>query len=283
MTTELVPTFLDAMDELPADLPSVQIEPGRLNWYHGVDAGKVKTPGVFFGRETAFTEVPPPSPWETDDRFIEDDGPGFSVARLRIAIIGSRDQWFIPGETKKDKVQWLINGQRAPAGSKVKHQIEYLILVDNLSDPMVLSVSGYYKSKPMENIVRAYERGALAQLMRQKRRTFPRWSHWLTIGGKLDPRGLPLYEQAKDASGDEQGSVVTPPALVAPPVLLSPEAFQAGIDAWTLFNALGWFKFKRVPQGTTEGVYTIEEHPALPAPKNAPQALSDDDLPDPFA
>lgn len=282
-TTELARTFVDDLDQLPADLPSVQIDPGRLNWYHGVDAGKVKTPGVFFGRETAFTEVPPPAPWEADDRFIEEDGPGFSVARLRIAIIGSRDQWFIPGETKKDKVQWLVNGQRAPAGTKVKHQIEYLVLVDGLSDPMVLSVSGYYKSKSMENIVRAYERGALAQLMRQKRRTFPRWSHWLTIGGKTDSRGQPLYEEARDAVGDEKGSVVTPPALLAPPMLLSKEAFQAGIDAWMLFNALGWFKFKRTPQGVTEAVYAIEEHPALPPGRNAPQALSNDDLPDPFA
>jgi hypothetical protein len=98
-------------------MPSVNLEPGRLNWYHGVDAGKVKTPGVFFGKETAFTEIPP-APWEFDERFIDEDGPGYSAPRLRIAILGWRDQWFIPGETKNDKIQWLPAGSRAPQGTK---------------------------------------------------------------------------------------------------------------------------------------------------------------------
>jgi hypothetical protein len=278
MTTELAPSFLDSVDELPMDLPSVTLEPARLYWYHGVDAGKIKTPGVFFGKETAFTSAPP-APWETDDRYLDTDGPGYSVARLRIAFLGWRDQWFIPGATADDKIQWIPIGGRSPDGAKVKKQIEYLILVDGLPDPMVLAVSGFYKSRPFENIIREYERGALAQLMRAKKRAFPRWSHWLTIGGKVDAKGIPIIESAKDAKGEEYGSSVTPPVMLAPPALISSDTMRLGIETWNLYNALGWFKFQRTNRDTTEAVYTVEEQRALPAGRNVPVAVTDEDLP----
>lgn len=280
MTTDLAPSFLNHLDELPDDLPGVQMEPGRLYWYHGADAGKFKTPGVFFGRETAFTEAPA-LPWETDERFMETDGLGYSIAQLRLAILGWREQWFIPGATDKDKITWLMDGERPPTGTKIKKQIEYLVLVDGLVDPMVLAVSGFYKSKPFEDIVRGYERGALAQLMRQHKRAFPRWAHWLTIGGKVDAAGKPVLEKAKDAAGDEYGSIVTPPTLLVPPQLVSRETMQQGIDTWNLYNSLGWFKFKRTPRDVVESTaYTITEtaHPALPAGRNVPQPVTDADF-----
>lgn len=278
-TTALVPSFLDDM-ELPDDLPGVQIEPARLNWYHGVDAGKVRTPGVFFGRDTAFTE-PPPAPWEIDERYLDTDGAGYSAPKLRLAFIGERSQWFIPGATRNDPITWLPNGVRAPEGVKVKMQIEYLVMVDGLPDVMVLAVSGFYKSRPIQQILRAYERGALAQLIRAKRRQLPRWSHWLTIGGKVDDRGKPVIEKAKDSAGEEHGSDVTPPALLAAPEIVDRETFQACIEAWNLYNSLGWFKFQRLPQGTVEATYTISSAPQLPAGKNVPQPLADDEL-EPF-
>lgn len=277
-TTAIVPSYLDQI-ELPDDLPGVQIEPGRLNWHHGKDAGKVKVPGVFFGRDTAFAEAPT-APWESDDRFIDDDGPGYSAERLRLAFIGERSQWFIPGATRNDPITWLMDGQRQPEGTKVKKQIEYLVFVDGLPDVMVLSVSGYYKSRPIEDILRAYERGALTQEIRRRRRQLPRWTHWLTIGGKVDAAGKPILQKANDAGGVEHGSDVTPPAMVAAPELVSAETFQQAIDAWNLYNALGWFKFKRLPAGTTEAQYTITERPALPAGKNIPQPIDESDIPD---
>jgi len=265
------------MDAIPDDLPSIQLDPPRLNWYHGVDAGKIKTPGVFFGRDTAFTDPPPP-PWESDDRFIEDDGPGYSVPLLRLAFIGERFQWFIPGEGKNDSRTWLRDGERVPDGTKIKKQIEYLVIVDGLQDVMVLSVSGFYKSKPIENILRAYERGALAQLIRQKRRAFPRWSHWLTIGGKVDAKGQPVIEPARDAKGEEHGSDVTPPILRAAPALVGGETFQQAIDTWNLYNSLGWFKFKRLPQNTIDATYTVSNgYPQLPVGRNVPVPIDDTD------
>lgn len=268
-TTALVPSFLDEM-ELPDDLPGVQIEPARLNWYHGVDAGKVKTPGVFFGRDTAFTE-PPPAPWEVDERYLDTDGAGYSAPQLRLAFIGERSQWFIPGETRNDPIVWLPNGMRAPDGVKVKKQIEYLVMVDGLPDVMVLAVSGFYKSRPIEQILRAYERGALAQLIRAKKRQLPRWSHWLTIGCKVDDRGKPIIEKARDSTGEEHGSDVTPPALLTVPEIVDRATFEAAIEAWNLYNSLGWFKFQRLPVGTAEATYTVTTTPQLPPGRNVPQ------------
>lgn len=272
--TAIVPSFLDSDMDLPDDLPSVQIEPARLNWYHGVDAGKIKTPGVFFGRDTAFTETPP-APWESDDRYLEEDGPGYSAPRLSLAFIGERSQWFIPGETSNDPITWLMNGQRAAAGVKVKKQLEYLVLINGLPDAMVLSVSGYYKSRPIEDILRAYERGALAQLIRGKRRNYPRWSHWLTIGGKTDAKGMPVIEKATDSKGEEYGSAVTPPTLIGAPVLVSGQAFQQAIDAWNLYNSLGWFKYQRLPRDVAEGSYVVSSAPQLPPGRNVPIPIED--------
>lgn len=276
--TQLARTFLDDDSIDLEGLPQVTLEPARLYWYHGVDAGKIKTPGVFFGHATAFTEGLP-EPWEADDRYLETDGPGYSCPRLRIAFIGERSQWFVPGEKEGDKITWIPNGQRAPAGVKVKKNIEYLILVDGLPDVMVLSVSGAFKSKPMEDILRNYERGALAQLMRAKKRAFPRWAFWLTIGGKLDSRGMPVLEKAQDAQGNEYGSIVTPPALLAAPELVNAATMRRGIETWNLYNSIGWFKFQRTNQQTTEGDYTVEEVKQLPAGRNVPQAIEDEDLP----
>lgn len=278
MTTDTTAIVGGDFDDipLPEDLPGVQIEPGRLNWHHGRDAGKFKTPGVFFGRETAFTE-PPPLPWETDERFIDSDGLGYSAAKLRLAFIGERSQWFIPGETRNDPAVWLRDGERVPSGTKIKKHIEYLVLIDGLADPMVLSVSGYYKSRPIENILRAYERGALAQYIRAKKRQYPRWTHWLTIGCKTDDKGKPILEKAIDSAGDEHGSDVTPPTLLAAPELVDRETFVQAVEAWNLYNSLGWFKFKRLPRETVEGQVVIENLPALPPGRNIPQPI---DIPD---
>ena len=273
MTQEIVRTFLDDDSIDLEGLPQVTLEPARLYWYHGVDAGKIKTPGVFFGHATAFTEGLP-EPWEGDDRYLETDGPGYSSPRLRIAFIGQRDQWFVPGIKQGDPRTWIPNGSRAPEGSKIKKNIEYLVLVDGLPDAMVLSVSGYYKSRPIESILRDYKQRNLAQLIRQKGRAFPPWAHWLDIGGKVDQRGMPIIEKATDAKGEEYGSDVTPPTLLATPELLSPEAFRQGIDTWNLYNSLGWFKFQR-SNAVAEAEYTVEELPMLEAPRNVPQPIED--------
>lgn len=275
--TAIVPSFLDDDYIIPDNLPGVQIEPGRLQWQHGATAGSLKAPGVFFAKETAFTEAPA-VPWTLDERFLESDGPGYSAARLDLAFIGERWQWFIPGETRNDPATWLPNGTRAPEGVKIKKLIEYLVLINGLADPMVLSVSGYYKSRPIEDMLRWYERGTLAQLIRRHKRQLPRWACWLTIGGKVDDKGKPLIEKANDAAGTEYGSEVTPPTLIGQPTLVTRAVFEQAIEVWNLYNNIGWFKFQRLPANTVDAAYTVHTMPALPAGRNVPQPI--DDVPD---
>lgn len=268
MTTELA-TWMDELDQLPAEIPgAANLEPGRLNWFHGLDAARVKTPGVFFGRETAFVE-PPESPWEADDRYADKGEMGYAAPRLDLMFIANRSQWFIPGANPGDMPTW-IGGYETGA----KKQTEYLVLVRGLSEPMVLSVSGLYKAGPIEKILSDYKRGALAQAMRQVRRTLPAWAFWLTIGGRSDANGKPIYEKAKDRDGKEFGSVVTPPALLAPPRPVSTEDLLRGGDVWQQFSE--WRSFKRGQH--TEAVYTIETVAQLPAPRNVPQPVDEDAL-----
>lgn len=277
MTTDIVRTFLDDLDDLPLDIPgAANLEPGRLAWLHGVSAGGVKTPGCFYGKDTAFTD-PPAAPWSTDERYSDQGELGYSAARLSLAFLGSRDQWFLPGEDKGDQPTWLPTYQDG-----AKKLTEYLVLVDGLADPMVLSVSGKYKAGPIAQILSAYRRGALAQAMRRVKRTLPPWAFWLPIANQTKD-GKTVYLEAADADGKSYGSVVTPPALAGAPVAVTIEVIHLGIEVYQQYKAVGWFEYKRVPRGTENAVYAVLEQHALPAPKNVPQALNDDDLPDPFA
>ena len=184
MTTDIAPrTWMDDADQLPAEIPgAAALEPGRMNWYHGVDAGKIKTPGVFFARETAFITIPE-SPWEADDRYGDKGEMGYAAPRLDLLFIANRSQWFIPGENQGDLPQW-IEGYQVGA----KKLTEYLVLIRGLDEPMVLSVSGKYKAAPIEKILGDYRRGALTQAMRQHRRTLPAWAFALTLGGRTMQR-----------------------------------------------------------------------------------------------
>lgn len=273
MTTELVPTFLDELDQLPANIPgAAELEPGRLSWYHGINSGGVKTPGVFYGKDVAFTDAPP-APWVLDERHTDSGEIGYSAPELRIAFLGSRSQWFIPGDEPGDPAkEWLMGYQDG-----AKKLTEYLILIDGLAGPMVLSVSGKYKAGPFNDILNAYRRGALAQAMRKTKRTLPAWAFWLPIANRRDRDGKTIYEKASDADGKEYGSIVTPPALAGTPIARRAVDILDGADIWQQYS--DWFKFKRVPQGVTEGSYVVGSHPALPAPKNVPQPVDDSDLP----
>jgi hypothetical protein len=268
MTTDL--GFLNDTTALPETIPgAVALEPGRLNWYHGVNAGNVKTPGVFYARATAFIENPP-APWVEDTRFA--DEPGYSAPELNIAFIANRSQWFIPAEEQGKPPQRWLQGYEAGA----KKLTEYLVLVQGLSEPMVLSVSGKYKAGPFADILSEYRRGALAQAMRQVRRTLPAWAFWLPIAGKRDAQGKPIYLKASDGDGKEYGSIVTPAALAGRPIPASVDHIvQCGV-IWQEYAE--WRAFKRGQDAAIDAVYTVETPPALFLPRNVPQAIEDDEL-----
>lgn len=270
-TTALARTFLDDYDQLPAEIPgAATLEPGRINWYHGVKAAKL--PGVFYARDTAFTDTPP-APWVLDERYSDQGELGYCAPRLSIAVLGWREQWFTPGENRGDSSTWLptyVDG--------AKKLTEYLIRVEGLDDPMVLSVSGLYKAKPIIDLVSAFRRGALTQAMRKTKKNLPLWAFWLPIASRMRD-GKVEYLEAKDADGKEYGSVVTPPALAAPPVARSVDEIMTDAEIWKEFRDAGWFDYKRLPHDVTEAAYTVSAAPQLPPGRNVPQQIEEDDLP----
>lgn len=258
MTTELARTFIDDIDQLPAEIPgAATLEPGRLSWLHGA-TGQVKTPGVFYAKDTAFVE-PPSAPWVLDERYTDQGEVGYSAPELRIAFIANRSQWFLPGQDRGDLPEWLSAYQDG-----AKKLTEYLIQIDGIYEPMVLSVSGKYKAGPIAEILSNYRRGALAQAMRKVKRTLPAWSFWLPIANKRTD-GKTAYLKAADADGKEYGSVVTPPALVSAPIARTAQELIEGGHVWEEYR--DWARYTRTAQGVSEGSYTVENRPALPAPQ----------------
>lgn len=268
------PSFLDALDQLPADIPgAATFEPGRLSWLHGINAGGVKTPGVFYAKDSAFVAAPS-EPWVVDTRFAEEGEMGYSAPRLNIAVIASRSQWYTPGADKGDPITWLLEYREG-----AKKMTEYLVRVQGIDEVMVLSMSGKYKGAAFEDILREYRRNALARAMRAAKRSLPPWSFWLPIANKLRD-GKTEYVKASDGNGSEYGSVVTPPALVAAPEARTLEEIVADAELFKEFTESGWTTYKRMPRGAVEAEYTISESlPQLESPRNVPVAITDDDLP----
>lgn len=269
-STELARTFLDDLDQLPAEIPgAATLEPGRINWYHGVKAAKL--PGVFYARDTAFTDTPA-APWALDERYSDAGELGYCAAQLNIAVLGWREQWFTPGENQGDRSEWLPTYRDG-----AKKLTEYLIRVQGLDDVMVLSVSGLYKARPIIDLVSNFRRGALTQAMRRTKRTLPLWSFWIPIASRQKD-GKVEYIQAKDADGKEYGSVVTPPALAAAPIPRTAAEIMADAALWQEFRDAGWFDFKRLPQHTVEATYTVSGPPQLPPGRNVPVPIGEDDF-----
>lgn len=270
MTTDITRSFYDEIDQLPTEIPgAATLEPGRINWYHGVKAAKL--PGVFYARDTAFL-AEPPKPWALDERYSDQGELGYCAPTLNLAFLGWRDQWFLPGENRGDSSTWLPTYQ---AGAK--KLTEYLVRVDGLDDVMVLSVSGLYKARPIEDLVSAYRRGALTQAMRKTKRNLPLCAFWLPIASRMRD-GKVEYIEAKDADGKEYGSVVTPPALAGAPIARSVAEIMADAAIWLEFRDAGWFDYKRLPRDGTEAQYTVSTVPQLNAPRNIPQPITDADL-----
>lgn len=269
--TEIVRTFYDELDQLPPEIPgAATLEPGRINWYHGVRQAKL--PGVFYARDTAFTDTPP-APWVLDERYSDAGELGYCAPQLNIAFLGWREQWFRPGENRGDQATWLPTYDDG-----AKKLTEYLIRVHGLDDVMVLSVSGLYKAKPIIDLVSAFRRGALTQAMRKIKRTLPLWSFWLPIASRTKD-GKVEYLDAKDTDGKEYGSVVTPAALAGAPIPRSVAEIMADAAIWQEFRDAGWFDYKRLPRDVTEATYTVSNgHPQLPPGKNVPVPVGDDEF-----
>ena len=263
-------SWLDTINTIE-DLPTGELEPGRIIWLHGVNKGGAKTPGVFYAKASEFTAAPG-APWAEDNRYADGDNPehGYSAAELRVAVIGWRQQWFKPGGEGAPTVYLL--GYEPGA----KKNVGILCMVEGLDDPMVISASGMNKAKPLLDLIRSYEDGLLKQASRIAKRALPRWTFWLPIRNQ-EKDGKTQYIDATDSAGKSYGSVVTPPALFLPAdamesCFVGADILQRGVEIHAMYKS--WFGQKRLAPQIVEG----EVLPALPAPKNVPQPVGDDEL-----
>ena len=102
------------------------------------------------------------------------------------------------------------------------------------------------------------------------------------VEGKLaqdrwEKDGKTQYIDATDSAGKSYGSVVTPPALFLPAdamesCFVGADILQRGVEIHAMYKS--WFGQKRLAPQIVEG----EVLPALPAPKNVPQPVGDDEL-----
>lgn len=277
-TTALTRRFIDEVDGID-DIPgSRDLEPGRIHWMHGNRQGK--TSGVFYVKSVELS-ASPGEPWEVDDDRFEGEQ-GYCAAALKIAIIGSRAQWFLPGKERDDSPTWILDYQEG-----AKKLTEYLCFVEGLDDVMVLAVSGKYKAGPFHDIVQAYRFGLLKQASRIAKRQLPLWSFWLPIANQRTADGKVQYIDAQDGEGKSFGSSVTPPALYLPKDALDNcwagmDMIRRGAAVWN--DMAEWIKTKRMPPNTVEGEVVLslpapQARPALPPGRNVPQPISDEDLP----
>jgi hypothetical protein len=257
-----VSNFLDTINTI--DVPEGGDLPlGSFTWMHGNKAGK--TPGAFFGKATEFSGEPG-APWQTDDRF--DDDPGFSAPALRIAFIAWREQWYHQDESGPKR--WLLDYE---AGAR--KQVEYLCFAEGVEDPMILTLPKFTKAKPIQDIVKVYRDGLLRQASRIAGKGLPLWSFWLPIQGKQKD-GKAVYEEVT-RNGASTGAYVTYPTLNMPAnamddLFVGAELLRKGADVAKQYAA--WVEQRRLPALMVEG----EVLPALPAPRNVPQPVTEDEL-----
>ncbi len=276
-------SFLETINTID-DLPTGELAPGVIWWLHGAKAGQTKAPGVWYAKATEFADVPP-APWELDNRF--EDEQGYSTPELRLAVIGWRAQWFLQDKDNPKSLPRYLPEYQDGAN---KH-VEILVMIDGLDEPFIISVKGYHRTKAMLDAIREYENSLLKQASRMAKRALPRWTFYLPIKNKLNSKGETEYTEAQDGTGKSYGSVVTPPTLHLPSdamesCFVGETVLRRGADIRTQYN--DWFKQKRLAPNEIEASYTVEEVKALPAPsatralpagRNVPQPVTNDDVP----
>lgn len=260
-------TWLDTINTID-DLPTGQLTPGTFYWLHGTKQAKLA--GCFYVKASEIGD-PPAAPWQVDTRFDEETG--FSAPELRIAVIAWRSQWYTQEDQKKPKM-WLAHYEQG-----AKKHTDFLCFAEGIEAPMILSADGMNKEKPLSEIVKTYRGELLTQASRIARKALPLWTFWLPIANRRTVDGKTQYIEATDGSGKSYGSVVTPPALYLPEdamesCFVGEDILRRGADVARQYA--DWVGAKRLAPDVIEA--EVVERPALPAPKNVPQPISETEL-----
>lgn len=249
----------------------VSFEPPKI-WYHN-GVRQAKTPGSFY---TKLAEVPAGlgAPWASDDRFEGEQG--YSTTALKIAVLAHRSQPFrkYKDADGRERIEYMPRWEKG-----MSIHTELLCLIEGHAEPVVWSMKGLTGAAVTGKggILQSYRNGLLKEACRMAGQALPEWAFWLPIASKRTSDGKIAYEDTGF------GSFITPPALHLPAQPLEAlfggqELIDRGEAALAQYPT--WESFKRLPQNTTEGEFTVEAVPALPPGRNVPQPVTeaDDDL-----
>lgn len=243
----------------------------RIWWHNGVR--QAKTGGSFYTKQSEFAGGLG-APWAVDDRF--EGEAGYSTAELRIAVLAYRTQPFVqhekqPGE-KFGRKEFLTAWR---PGAKL--YTETLCFIDGFDGVAVWCCDGLTGKavSSKAGILKTYELGLLSDAEHIAGQPLPLWSFWLPIATKRTQDGKIAYEDTG------YGSFVTPPALHLPKdaletLFIGAELLERG--AQVMKQHAKWQTTRRLPENTVEAEYTVSATPALAAPRNVPQAVTDADF-----
>lgn len=265
-------SFADQITALAIpDTKTVSFEPPRM-WWHNGDR-KSKTGGSFYTRASEFPEGLG-EPWNAEERFEGEQG--FATLKLNIAVLAYRSQPFrkYQDAAGRDRVEYATKWEKG-----MSIHTEVLCMVQGYTTGAVVwSMKGMTGQAVTgkSGIIRSYVDGLLREAGRVAKRGLPLWSFWLPISSKLLSGDKIAYEDTGF------GSFVTPPALHLPvnpmdTLFVGQDMLTYGADL--LREHEGWADARRLPEGTVNAEYTVEEPRQIAAPggRNVPQPVADDD------
>lgn len=215
----------------------------RLGWRNG--AKQAKTPGFFYISADDLGPDVPSNDWQEVNIYGEEIG--YTATSLRLASIGHRMQAFLTEDTgaKYPTTTWL---PRWEPGAKLF--TEALVLVEGLPGIWSWNIKGMTgKAVTGKGGIFDQHKRFVKTASAAISATFSPWAFWVTIGGKTDHKGGPLYEDTGFKS------FVTPPALLGHDdgdVLAQANRLFVGKDQYAeltrqyhMFKGAGWFEQQR--------------------------------------
>lgn len=273
-------TFADQITSLA--IPNTQITDDvgapRIWWRNGVSAGSVKTPGVFYTKQSEFAGGLD-TPWELVARY--ENEMGFATEQLRIAVLSWRSQPFrdpkdANGKKIKDgKREWFL---KYDSGMQIYTEI--LCFIEGYyNEPAVFCCDGM-TGKAVSGkggILKGYQTGLLTEASRIAKRALPLWTFWIPIATKRNGDKI-AYEDTGF------GSLITPPAATYPAkamdeLFVGQELLTRGAEILNTSH-LNWAKTippHRMPGNVINATdYTVSDTLQIAA-RNIPQPIEADD------
>ena len=267
----------------------------RIQWVNGDKATftpsarqrKVEpVPGHFFVSAENLPEgVVPGAPWQPwTEVFRSGEVEGYRADQLRMVIIAARQQ---PYAQVGDRREWLERWDSTRQGIRMHADIMILaeglemlgaVVLSTNSTLVALAFTGTARGGRAPGIIATVQTELVdvANRVAKTTRLIPA-AFWVTVGGELDSKGLPLFTQT-------QGQPVTRPAAFLPAATTDAEKVKRSIAAFVgmeplqndiipmLDAAREWRQFRFGNDPAEAAAATLPQ-------RNAPQPVDDGDIP----